>query len=303
MVENNENVVDESEVTDLEKPLKMGPPEPYTAKKDDRRFVYRVLPLNLSAAATTQLEFEIHAEKIYYMEGQSRLRIQMETRGADYIELYPGRKIVCPFKKFFITAPMADEVVKLAIVSPHWIVMHGEGVEVNTLIRSKAEFRETELARSFGGGGRQAAVTAHYSAIQLWNPADSGVICVMRKGMAMVSSGTVFLSAGYTLLEYTTELDSNNKYLALADPNCEVRRMTDSTRADLYEELITTSAVCNSSNPWVFPRHDNIIIRPGRGFCLVHVSSNSELQAEFEWIELPEDNISGFASDTIEIPT
>ena len=294
-----------SEITELEK-VRPLPPGDFTNPKEERAFNYTVYTLSLSAAAIAQERVEIQGEKIYYMEGQSRLRIQLDRNSADYIDLYPGRRIEAPFKQFFISAPMADEIVKLIICAPHWVVLHGEGVEVNTLIRSKEAFRETELGRAFIGEARRYQTEGNYSCVQLWNPTDSGVIAIIEKALYVnrTTSGISF-DIGFNNAGLATITDIlSNKYSGGRDPQCQTR--TDILAvfpvfAQQFADFWCSNTVYEHTD--VLPsRSQNLILKPGFGLLAVSETTNQTIHGLFHWLELPEGDISNISDVTIEAP-
>lgn len=295
------NLQDISEPTNLDR-QSLRPPDGITAGYDPKAFKYTVMPLSLATAAFNDREFEIQGEKIYYMEGQSRLQIRLNSNTNDLVDLYPGRKIIAPFKRFFVTAPMADEVAKLIICSPYWVSMHGEGVEVNTLIRDKSGFRETELGRSFMGYVVEQSQALHYCHVQLWNPADSGVVAILESIYPTFSGSDASLSIGCSTVALTDDDGTEcNKYCGLAGPQCELRSLTHSSKT--YPACTAYTGSGSKEHINFMLNNQKWLIKPARGLLLLCTSVDKTIYGYFQWIELPEGDISNFAGQTIELPT
>ena len=288
------NPQDKSAPTDLQQAAILMPQQ-ITPDVEDRAFNYTIIPISL-AAALADLEVEMQGEKIYYMEGQSRVRIKIETATADSIELYPGRRIVCPFKRFYLTAPAADEIIKLCVASPSWVEVHGEGVEVNQLIRDKSQFRETELQRAFTGSDIRTAVVGEFCGIQLWNPSDSGIIAICRSAMLSVYSPNFNYGLTTTQLATLEASSTGNKYSGGPTPQCEIRTDTDAVNTNILPaaDRIGMAMRPDPDTMTIFPYDDRIILLPGYGFTYQGQATNTSIMAQWEWLELPEDDISGF---------
>jgi len=142
----------------------------------------------------------------------------------------------------------------------------------------------TEKKMAFMGGKIVSAVAGQYPQVQLWNPADSGVLLYMTD-MSHLTIGTN--ERVFEMLSYATALGSDgtesNKYIGEAGPVGQVKWTTNVARlGTVINEWYYNTYKYN------FRIDDPYIIIPEEmGVNIAMVVTNQPLSITFEWIEVP----------------
>lgn len=148
-------------------------------------------------------------------------------------------------------------------------------------------FKFTGDQLSFIGSVGVAAVAGQFSQFELWNPAASGVMCIVET-IRLTSTGTENYCnvRSHNALVAAASTEVGNKYLGAAAPACNVTGVAFAAGFGTLMSRMTRIPLANYSWEYNFPNAEKIIIPPGLGLVLQHTVVNLTGQAIFEWIEV-----------------
>lgn len=140
--------------------------------------------------------------------------------------------------------------------------------------------------RAFTRFVNMGAVAGEYSQLQLWNPAGSGVIVILRNFYGYADGTT----AEIRITQYDTALSTlngtgYNKYIAEAVSSGQVR--SQSNGAIFGTRIAVTPKYPLASYPFSWgDQKDHYIISENKGICVVQNEVNKLIGVNFEWIEI-----------------
>lgn len=127
-----------------------------------------------------------------------------------------------------------------------------------------------------------------YTAVQLWNPVDSGVLCEVMEVKRFLSGG-----AGVMHFSFESAEDNSSPSYRTAIP---LRRSSDESKA-LVSSIATeaygsrfysvNTASIYSSKFMPDMLKDRIVVPPGFNFKIARGSTNLALYASIRWVEKP----------------
>lgn len=138
--------------------------------------------------------------------------------------------------------------------------------------------------QSFLGLAVVAPVAAEYSSAQLWNPAASGKLLLVRS--VLISLGTAgIVVVGYGQTEYGNGGSQANKYAGGA-AGVGLVRWDQSATENHFETVSYGETFLQATVPTDWPFAEPIVIPPGYGLTVNSNVVNAELTATFEWDEV-----------------
>lgn len=142
-------------------------------------------------------------------------------------------------------------------------------------------WRETLIKRAFMGGGTQNGAVGTFSAIQLWNPADSGKTLICDTITVGVPEAIRFALRHHNAV-LTGVGGEGNKYLAEAVPVGEIHTQSGvAFGTDITPYRISAGKLTHTIK-FLHP----IIIGEGLGLIVQLYIANIDCTGTFEWIEV-----------------
>lgn len=140
----------------------------------------------------------------------------------------------------------------------------------------------------FAYGAERQKVPGHFSYLQLWNPADSGVrLIVAQIRASRDSAGDIELRThDFALTPGTTTPNGANKYLGGAVSAAELRIFTQTTvppGGDVVADLVLGAGV---SEELIAPGETQWVVPPDYGLTVVGGNVNVDVSAYFRWSEV-----------------
>lgn len=158
----------------------------------------------------------------------------------------------------------------------------GGSQDVNLLQSDSAQYRNQDLVTSqglaFAGSTVQVAVAAEYAHVQLYNPAESGVVIIVDRVFVSFSAAMRANVARYETALTTLNVNWRNKLAGSADGAGEVRRQSDGSQlfdAGWYTQELAAGAI------WTVPLDHPIILPEGQGIVVFGNTVNIGVTASF----------------------
>lgn len=146
------------------------------------------------------------------------------------------------------------------------------------------DFFNTLIKRAFIGGGNVLGAAANLTNCQLWNPAASGVIGIIRQAhIGIEATGDITLKYHTAALADDSGLVEINKYIGEAAPNLMVKWLQQGEGAGTFISYYRVSSVEKNRIIWDNP----IIIPEGYGVHFCTVTTDINLLVTWEWTEVP----------------
>lgn len=165
--------------------------------------------------------------------------------------------------------------------------LSGDIVPALILESDRPEWKFLAGERLCMGGGAGAGVVGELRQFQIHNPADSGVLCVIKQMICTCdTSGPIFW--GHADVPYSTlggaQLADGFRDSRLSrgvlDTTCDVFTLTDAAVA-IVSIIGRTKILNNLPTVLRFP----VILTPGHGFAVAFTVANEPFQTTWEWTE------------------
>ena len=154
------------------------------------------------------------------------------------------------------------------------------------------DLRRTLIGQSFGAWGFFQAGAASYSNMQLWNPAASGVILVVRRVLLQVATGgmTVNVGTSTAACSSTNVGGTTNKLFGGAAPLAQINMDLGTTRASPNIGLVGTfftQSFQSIATLFTYDPTEPYVIPAGKGLIMCSNQVGAGCGGGFEWFEVP----------------
>ena len=209
---------------------------------------------------------------IYYKYGTGSITIE-DTKNQSRFSLYPGQSVeVAEYKKLIIYSDYSDKKV----------ITMGYG---KMSVGGKPDYIDVlERENFFIAGSYNYSGESEYPLLQLLNPIDSGIICVIdRLNLSRQTSGMFRVCFSSIILSTETEFVNIND---VGDPPiCQLRREDMSTYPST--NILLHNIYVHTYNDLEGLNNRPIILNSGNSLMVFPVSTSVTGNVLFEWQELP----------------
>ncbi len=162
-------------------------------------------------------------------------------------------------------------------------------ITVNKLLeRDESKYYDTlNNQDTFFGYSSLSGAASNYTAIQIFNPAASGVYVIVKSIIATIriTTGTIMFGIYDTALT-TNETTLRNKFNGGAAPSGQIRSQNAVTQlitGAAHAQAVANSTIVNDKFPFI--EEDWLLLDENKGFTLVNGNVNTASLVHFEWME------------------
>lgn len=244
---------------------------------------------------------EVMTDKVYHIAGIQlvywsgpTLTVKVDNQDSPGFLINPGDVLNIDFTRLFFSQALTSidqgyqvaESILIAVADPKYRFF--KSFVRNEIQHNRSPANLTLEENEFLGYGDQAAVPAEYGAVQLFNPADSGIQIQVRTLYFTQGTGSGQALFGY----YNTALANNkaatykaNKINGESAPIAQIRTESNASGSGLLSNWFK-SVKYNSA--YTEPVHfkPNIILNENSGLVVAHQAVNVAFYVSFEWKEV-----------------